>query len=250
MRIRKLLHTCLAINLLLNLFGCATPRLLKTAKEQASADNIRRRRIVDISPVAIRDIGNINICVESTSFAPKKETQFFSLKLPLSFDHKNVSRKMKFRKGDVTKNFLAGYDAPRGKAIHNCSEILEKVPGADSILYIEVLTLSAEFWDQHPDLIREQINVKLDSIPLLIIMEEVKSSDSKIATESYLIYMPPDKNNMDAKAIWLDGLFQDDSTKVGYAFLPFALIFDAIIITSILVVFALGALASGGGGFK
>jgi hypothetical protein len=236
--------------LLLNLFGCATPELLKAAKENASEDNIRRRRIVDVSPVAILEKKNIRICVKTTSFSPKKETQLFSLKLPLSFDNKNLSRKMKFRKCDVAKNHYPGYDAPRGKVIQNCSENLGKVSGADSIIYIEVLTLTAEFWDQHPDLIREQINNKLNTIPVLIVMEEVKSSGNEIWTESRLIYMPPNKNEMDAKAIWLDGLYQDDSTKVVYAFLPFALILDAIIIASIVVVAALASLPSGGIKFK
>jgi hypothetical protein len=254
--IRKLLHICLALIFLLNLFGCATPAAWKSAKEKASVP-ITYRKIVDIHPTAVREDGNIKICVKLICKSDECKEQYYLVSLPFNSlaSGKIKPKKKKLRKEIFSFDpYLPIYSFPIKKPSKECVEIAEMNVSPESQIHIEKLYLPSGEWlslydglSKNKEDIFALLNKNNDVVPPKDTLYSINIKYGQLESARILLSYFPDKDtNSGAHAIGIVGGYKDTSTKAGYALIPFAIIADAVIIAIVIV----GALLSGAGGIN
>ena len=150
MLIRKLLHICLALVFCLNLFGCATPAVYRVAKEKSSVP-ITYRKIADVHPIAVRENGNIKICIKlsHTCLSGDCEGQHYLVSLPFNAI---ASGKINPETRDLQKDVssfdphLPIYFFPIKKSSKECAEIAEQNVPPKSQIRIERLYFPVADW--------------------------------------------------------------------------------------------------------
>lgn len=254
--IRKLLRICLVLIFCLNLFGCATPAAHRAAKEKSSIP-VTYQKIVDVYPIAVRENGNIKICIKlrQTCLSGDCEEQYYLISLPFNA---LASGKIKPERKDLQKD-VASFDPhlpifffPIEKSSRECAEIEEKNVPPESKIRIEKLYFPASDW---PGLYgglprnKEDFFAVLDKYNDVVPSEGALYSINIVHNESkpasiLMAYFPDKSTYSDAQVICIVGGYEDRSTKAGYALIPFAVIADVLIG----VVLFVGHLFSSGSG--
>jgi len=258
MVIRKLLHICLAFIFLLNLFGCATDNegatyysgLTGIAKKYASklaSVPITYRKIVDVHPTAVREDGNIKICIKLSCKSEDCKEQHYLVSLPFN---SLASGEKKSEKKDLQKDifsinpYIPIYWFPIKKPSKECVEITEMNVPSESKIRIEKLYVQIDEWERLYNglpknkegiyAILKKYNKFIISNDILytinIVHEDLKSE------EIFLIYCLDKYPDSGVHAIGFMGGYKDASTKAGYALIPLTLISDMVIVAAILVV--------------
>jgi hypothetical protein len=237
---RKLLHIFLAFIFLSNLFGCVTPIVSEWAEGKASVP-LTYRKIVDVHPTAVREDGNIKICVKLCCESEDCKEQDYLVSLPLN---SLASGKRKPEKKDLQKDifsinpFLPIYWFPIKKPCKECVEIGEMNVPSESKIRIENLYLPIDEWERLYDglpknkegiyAILKKYNKVMISNDILytinIVHEDLKPE------EIFLIYCLEKYPDSGVHAIGFIGGYKDASTKAGYVLVPLALTVDVVII--------------------
>jgi hypothetical protein len=237
---RKLLHIFLAFIFLSNLFGCVTPIVSEWAEGKASVP-LTYRKIVDVHPTAVREDGNIKICVKLSCESEDCKEQDYLVSLPLN---SLASGKRKPEKKDLQKDifsinpYLPIYWFPIKKPCKECVEIGEMNVPSESKIRIEKLYLPIDEWERLYDglpknkegiyAILKKYNKVMISNDILytinIVHEDLKPE------EIFLIYCLEKYPDSGVHAIGFIGGYKDASTKAGYVLVPLALTVDVVII--------------------
>jgi len=239
--IRKSLRICLALIFCLNLFGCATPAAHRFAKEKSSVP-ITYMEIVDVHPTAVRENGNIKICIKlrQTCLSGDCKEQHYLVSLPF---YALASGKIKPEKKDLHKDVdsfdpqLPIYFFPIKKSSMECTEIAEKNVPPESQIRIERLYFQVGDWPGfYGGLPRNKedffavLNKYNDVVPSKDALYSINIVHNESKPASILLTYFPDKSaESDAQAICIVGGYKDKSTKAGYALIPFAVIADVLI---------------------
>ncbi|MDY6789804.1 MAG: hypothetical protein SWH54_00925 [Thermodesulfobacteriota bacterium] len=266
MGLRKLLHICLTFIFLLNLFGCVTDNgavidkegITGIAKKYAlklASVPITYRKIVDVHPTAVREDGNIKICVKLSCESDDCKEQHYLVSLPFnSF----ASGKTKPEKKDLQKDinstdpYLPIYWFPVKKPSKECVEIEETNTPSESKIRIEKLYVQIDEWERLYDGLpknKEDISAILkkcnkfiisnDTLYTINIVHEGLKSEKIFLT--YCLDKYPDSG---VHAIGIIGGYKDTSTKAGYALVPLANIADLALALILFVVVFFGGPAS------
>ncbi|MBW1848582.1 MAG: hypothetical protein JRJ27_15920 [Deltaproteobacteria bacterium] len=252
MLLRKLLHICLAFIFLLNLFGCVYEPALKWAKEKSSVP-ITYRKIVDVHPAAVREDGNIKICIKLSCEPDDCKEQHYLVSLPFN---SLTSGKTKPVKQDLQKHlnsidpYLPIYWFPIKKPSKECVEIAEMTVPSESQIHIEKLYVPIDEWERLYDGLPKN---KEDIFAILKKYNDVMQSSDILYTinivhedlmyeEILLTYCPDKYPDSGVHAIGILGGYKDTSTKAGYALVPLALIADVaifvVVVAGIIIYFA------------
>lgn len=252
MLIRKLLHICLAFIFLLNLFGCATDNkgvtyysgftgIAKMYASKLASIPITYRKIVDVHPTAVREDGNIKICVKLSCESDDCKEQHYLVSLPFN---SLASGEKKPEKKDLQKDifsinpYLPIYWFPIEQPSKECVEIAEMNVPSESKIRIEKLYVPIDEWERLYDglpknkegiySILKKYNKVMISNDILytinIVHEDLKPE------EIFLIYCLDKYPDSGVHAIGFIGGYKDASTKAGYALIPLALIADLVIL--------------------
>ena len=266
MLLRKLLHICLAFIFLLNLSGCVTNNggatdnggvtdIAKMYALKLASVPITYRKIVDVHPTAVREDGNIKICVKLSCESNDCEEQHYLVSLPFN---SLASGKTKPEKKDLQKDinsidpYLPIYWFPIENPSKECVEIAEMKVPSESRIRIEKLYVQVDEWERLNDglsknkdgiySILKKYNKVIISNDILytinIVHEDLKSE------EIFLIYCLDKYPNSGVHAIGIVGGYKDTSTKAGYALVPLANIADLALAVILFVVIFFGPLAS------
>jgi len=240
MLIRKLLHICLAFIFLSNLFGCVTPIVNEWAEGKASVP-LTYRKIIDVHPTAVREDGNIKICVKLSCESEDCKEQHYLVSLPFN---SLASGEKKPEKKDLQKDifsinpYLPIYWFPIKKPCKECVEIGEMNVPSESKIRIEKLYVPIDEWERLCDglpknkegiySILKKYNKVMISNDILytinIVHEDLKPE------EIFLIYCLDKYPDSGVHAIGFIGGYKDASTKAGYVLVPLALTVDLVII--------------------
>ncbi len=257
MLIRKLLHIFLVFIFLLNLFGCATDKegntyysgLTGIAKKYASklaSVPITYHKIVDVHPTAVREDGNIKICVKLSCESNDCKEQHYLVSLTLN---SIASGEKKPEKKDLQKylnsidSYLPLYWFPIKKPSKECVEIAEMNVPSESIIRIEKLYVSIDEWERLYDGLsknKEGIYAILKKYNKFIISNDILYTINIVhkdlkSEEIFLIYCLDKYPDSGVHAIGFIGGYKDASTKAGYALVPLALTVDLVIIIMYIV---------------
>ena len=251
MLIRKLLHICLAFIFLSNLFGCVTPIVNEWAEGKASVP-LTYRKIIDVHPTAVREDGNIKICVKLSCESDDCKEQHYLVSLPFN---SLASGEKKSEKKDLQKDifsinpYLPIYWFPIKKPSKECVEIAEMNVPSESKIRIEKLYVPIDEWERLYDglpknkegiyAILKKYNKVMISNDILytinIVHEDLKPE------EIFLIYCLDKYPDSGVHAIGFIGGYKDTSTQAGYALVP--LVFIAEI--AIYVLYVVGSILEG-----
>jgi len=248
MLIRKLLHICLASIFLPNLFGCVTTLVGEWAEEKASV-TFGYRKIVDVYPTAVREDGNIKICVKLSCGYDDCKKQHYLVSLPfnsLASGKTKMEKKIIEKYVNSTNPYLPIYWFPCKKSSNECVEIAEMNVPSESKIRIEKLYVPIDEWERlHEGLQKNQegIHAILKKYNKFIISNDtlytinIVHEDLK-SEEIFLFYCLDKYPDSGVQAIGFIGGYEDTSTKSGYYLIPLALIADV----GIIVVYILAAL--------
>lgn len=239
MLIRKLVHICLALIFLLNLFGCATKAAWRLAKEKSSASKTIKK-ILYVHPTAVREDDNIKICVNLSCESEDCNGQNYLVSLPFN---SLASGKTKAENEDLEKSlksidpYFQIYWYPLKKRSKGCAEIAEITVPSETKIRIEKLFLPSNEWYRlRYDLPKNKENLfailnKYNDVVLskgalysLNIRHESVRND-----EILLIYLPNKDIDSGFHAVGIVAGYEDNNTKTGYALIPFAIIVDAML---------------------
>ena len=251
MFIRKLLHIFLAFIFLSNLFGCATQLVGEWAEGKASVP-LTYRKIIDVHPTAVREDGNIKICIKLSCKSDDCKEQHYLVSLPFN---SLASGKTKPEKKDLQKYlksidpYLPIYWFPIKKPCKKCVEIREMNVPSESKIRIEKLYVPIDEWERLYDGLpknKEGIYSILTKYNKVIISKdilyEINIVHEDLKTEEiFLIYCLDKYPDSGVHAIGFIGGYKDTSTQAGYALVP--LVFIAEI--AIYVLYVVGSILEG-----
>ena len=259
--IRKSVHICLAFIFCLNLLGCATPAAYRAAKEKSSRP-INYREIVDVYPIAVRENGNIKICIKLRQACSSGdcEEQPYLVSLPfnaLASGKIKPEKKSLLKAVESSAQDLPIYFFPIKKSSTECAGIAKKNLPAESQIriekkYFQVSQGSPSFYGalpRHEEDFFAVLNKYKDDVPI----EGALYSIHIVHDESYpanilLTYFPGKSYNSDAQAICIVGGYKDKSTKAGYVLIPFAVIADVVLAVALFVAYFAVSFITGTGG--
>jgi len=239
MLIRKLLHIFFVLIFCFYLFACTTSSAHKYAKEKAS-EPITYSEIVDVYPVAVREGGNIKICVMLKCQSDNCKEHYYLVSLPFN---SLASGKIRPEKMDLQKEVISPaphlpiFFFPMKMPSKECAEISGKNNSTESQISIEKLFLPVSDW---PSLYKVLEKNKEDIFALLKKYNDIAPSNDTLYSinivyedlefaSTLLIYLPDNDIDLNAHAIGIVGGYKDKSTKGAYALIPFAIIGDALI---------------------